>query len=345
MDNGTKIAIANPLLGASLQLDILGRKILCIAIAHIDTRLGKQANNNNTDEEIKVVISTEEVNKLLQYHKSEKSLNEVCKKTARYDSVIVKEDKERGYLHISHVFTDIWANNGTFTAIFNKRLNIYINDLRCRFTIIELEHILQLKSNYAIILFCMVWQHRNEKRPLKIGVSELKSLLGVEGKKSYNAMCNFISRCIELPMKEINTKLKSVLNISYSNIKKGREVEYFTFKTVFLKSESTPPDTQQNVTDSKYYACQAKDLAVLTISGNGKPTLSEKNALAILREYQPSLLDIRMVIVAAKEQKSKGHEIGGGWIRQAIKDRFRPNDISLEKTARKEMEVLYNCPA
>lgn len=345
MNNGTEIAISNPLLGANLQLDLLGRKILCIALAHIDTKLGKQANNNNTDEEIKVVISTGEVNKLLQYHKNEKSLNEVCKKLAKNDSVIVKEDKQQGYLHIAHIFTDIWVENGIFTAKFNKSLNQHINNLLRNFTIIELEHILLLKSSYAIILFCMVWQHRNEKRPFKIGVGELRHVLGVEDKKSYNAMCNFILRCIELPIKEINRKLQSVLNISYSRIKKGREVEYFTFKTVFLESESAPPDTQSNVTDSKYYASQAKDLAVLTISDNGKPTLSEKNALAILREYQPSLLDIRMVIVAAKEQKSKGHEIGGGWIRQAIKDRFRPNDISLEKTARKEMKVLYNCPA
>lgn len=342
MDNGKKIAIANPLLGANLRLDLLGRKLLAIAIANIDTRLGKNANEEQSYQEIKVSVGTNKINKLLQYHKGEKSLNEVCKRVALNDSVIVKEDKKTGYLHISHIFTDIWAENGMFTAVFNKRLNVYINDLRTRFTVIELEHILQLKSTYAIILFCLIWQHKNTHRPCKIGIEELRQLLGTEGKTSYRAMCNFVSRCIDLPIKEINTKLGDVLKVSYTIEKIRKKAAYFVFDTKYAQAEETSDTPKYENTAKSYFADCAKELTALTIAENGKPTLSEKNALAFLEKFNLNLLDIRLVIAAAKEQKSKGVVIGGGWIRQALKDRYRPNDINLVIKASNETMILQN---
>ncbi|MDW0111514.1 replication initiation protein [Sporosarcina aquimarina] len=118
------------------------------------------------------------------------------------------------------------SSEGTVEFSFDSKLKPYLLQLKNQFTSYKLTNILNLKSTYSIRLYELMkkWQHLGR---WECSVEELRGILGAKLVKSYSVYGNFKNRVLLPALVELNDKTD--VQISFSEIKKGRKVERIEF--------------------------------------------------------------------------------------------------------------------
>lgn len=118
------------------------------------------------------------------------------------------------------------SSEGTVEFSFDSKLKPYLLQLKNQFTSYKLTNILSLKSSYSIRLYELMkkWQHLGR---WECSIEELRGILGAKLVKSYLVYGNFKNRVLLPALVELNDKTD--VQISFSEIKKGRKVERIEF--------------------------------------------------------------------------------------------------------------------
>lgn len=143
---------------------------------------------------------------------------------------------EDGWINLGWISSMQYKHTeGMINVLVDPNLLPYIIDLK-KYTSFRLENVLNLNSSHAIKIYQLLvhclWQ--GEKT---IALDDLRSVLGISNSKSYLAYKGVKQRVLEISKREINEKTD--LNISYSEIKKGRKVEAIKFKITQKAQQET----------------------------------------------------------------------------------------------------------
>jgi len=149
------------------------------------------------------------------------------------EQIIDKEGKVWDGEAISVLSAQKWKENeGCIKLSFAPEFMPYLTKLSGHHTKLFLSDIKGMKSNYAIRFYSMVRkhfnQHQSNKQPprLVIKVDEMRRMFELEQK--YKAHKDFKKRVIDVGINEINAH--SPLSVSYTQIKKGRRIDAYSFK-------------------------------------------------------------------------------------------------------------------
>jgi len=155
---------------------------------------------------------------------------------------------EDGWINLGWISSMKYKHTeGMINVLVDPNLLPYIIDLK-KYTSFRLENVLNLNSSHAIKIYqllvhCM-WQGERT-----ISLKDLRSVLGISNTKSYLAYKGVKQRVLEISKREINEKTD--LNISYSEIKKGRKVEAIKFK-ITKKPKSNTNDALSNQENNSF---------------------------------------------------------------------------------------------
>lgn len=123
-------------------------------------------------------------------------------------------------------------SEGDITLYFSPTIIPYLSELKGNFTKYKLEYVANFKSVYSIRIYELLcrWSFVGQK---EIEVDELKRLLGVEDK--YTRTSNFLSRVVDISVKEINKFSNIKLDCGYR--KTGRRITHIQFDFKFKKTK------------------------------------------------------------------------------------------------------------
>ncbi|MDH5327626.1 MAG: replication initiation protein [Gammaproteobacteria bacterium] len=113
---------------------------------------------------------------------------------------------------------------GTVSVSFTEWVAPYLTKLNSRFTSYKLKNIGSLRSVYAIRLYEMVMQYKDE-HGFTIGVNELRERFEIQ--KKYERFSNLRARVINPALKEL--KDNSGLVINFKPFKEGRNITHLKF--------------------------------------------------------------------------------------------------------------------
>ena len=123
-------------------------------------------------------------------------------------------------------------SEGDITLYFSPTIIPYLSELKGNFTKYKLEYVANFKSVYSIRIYELLcrWSFVGQK---ETEVDELKRLLGVEDK--YTRTSNFLSRVVDISVKEINKFSNIKLDCGYR--KTGRRITHIQFDFKFKKTK------------------------------------------------------------------------------------------------------------
>lgn len=140
------------------------------------------------------------------------------------------------------MFEDKWLNrvgyednSGYIHFRFSEAVVPLITRLGSNFTSYEIQKIVKLTSSYAIRLYELLIQWKQQGTTQKFLIEDLRSKLGVEPEQ-YKELHNLKVRVIDLAVKQINQHTDLI--VSYEQHKEGRTVVAFTFNFKFKKPEN-----------------------------------------------------------------------------------------------------------
>lgn len=341
------IAAGNPLLEARKEYTMIQQKLLYIAISQINYPLfskEREFDINFYD----VILSKRDVIHLLG--NKDKSLYRELEKICDdlFSKVITIEDKNADtYVTKVNVFSrfTIDKKQGCLKINFNPYMKPYLLELKQRFAISPLSHILCLNGTRAIRLYEIILAHKwKNDGHFGISIEQLKHYLVLEDSKSYDRMDNFRRKCLDKPIKEINSKLAGYCEISYETdkeraIREGKKASrsvktiYFTVKdktnTAPVEKEVTPLAIVER---RVYYKRYAAMMVELTANAPESDQFNQNNAWNMLVKYDPGLEALPYYIEAAKEYADNQKEtntdfhLTAGILTQAVKNTWLPNN-------------------
>lgn len=126
-------------------------------------------------------------------------------------------------------FSDFCIDKRTVSFSFHKRITPYLFDLvhyRNGYTHYRFEDALAIPSNHGILLYEFIKQYYNLKKThVRIGVSELRCIMGAGNYKMFNDFRRFI---LERALTEINTY--SYIKVEYTPVKAQGSRAYTTIE-------------------------------------------------------------------------------------------------------------------
>lgn len=330
------VACGNPFFESRKSYTEIQRKLLYIAISHLNPKLGSsQIDFEKNFFEINIP-KRKIINFLNEAYYS--TLKTICQQMAS-KTVIIKDNPADEEFYIATVFSSIRFDRKGLTFKFNEDMRPFLLDLREKFATTPLLKILALESNYAIALYELVianhWKHQFD-----ISLDDLKKFLCVENHKSYTRMCDFRRYCLDLPLKDLNAKLSEELFVGYTTIKAGRKVVGFRFH-IKDKKELSQQDTPAPIQTSFRLGLYARELVSLTATSDAKHRFTEKAAAKLCDKY-PDEKAIALAIEAVKEQryKNKDLQITAGMLTKAIQNSWIPNS----RYRTKKIEEQFSMP-
>lgn len=355
------IAAGNPLLEARKDYTMIQQKLLYIAISQINAPLFSQDHDFDIDF-YDVVLSKREIINLLGdkdpnlYSQLEKICNDLFRK------LITIEDKNaEEYITVVNVFSrfTIDKKTGCLKINFNPYMKPYLLELKQRFAISPLSHILCLSGVRAIRLYEIILANKwKNSGCFSLSLEQLKHYLVSDECTSYNRLDNFRKYCLDEPIKEINSKLAGYCEISYETDrelairegkKAGRSVKtiYFTVKD---KTNTVPAIEENNplaaVEKRVYYKKYASIMVELTADASESDRFSLNSAWNMLLKCDPGLEALPYHIEAAKEYAEKQKEtnkdfhLTAGIFTKAVKNTWLPNNQYYRDQASTEVNKL-----
>lgn len=261
----------NALVQAQFNLSLSEQRLVLLAIV--------EARNNGTMIDANTLISIHASNYAKQFGTDSKTAYKILKAASE-----VLEDKKIKFLEKSPKTGKLTPMNVPFltkagyedhSGYIHLRFSIEVIPLITRmgikFTSYEIQNIVKLTSGYAIRLYELIIQWRDNKGVTqKYSIEELRSKLGVEPEQ-YTELYNLKIRVIDLAMKQINKHTD--LTVSYKQHKEGRTIVGLTFIFKFKtpkKLKDVTADKPLKLTD-KQISVYSRKLAELPELGSDAP--------------------------------------------------------------------------
>lgn len=209
---------ANALIEASYSLSLNEQRIILACAAQLDGRKPIPKDN-------KFVLTVDEYKSLWGgdiktiYRDMEAAANKL------YERDIKKIEKTKKTRMRWVYMAEYQKGEGMVKLGFSPEITPYLTMLHKRFTSYRLSDVAELGSAYSVRLFEMLAQFQ-ETGLLRIKVDDFKERLQLEGK--YGRFANLKARVINPATKELTEKTS--VDVSWTPIKKGRNVETLEFK-------------------------------------------------------------------------------------------------------------------
>ena len=224
---------ANPMIQARKGFDLLGMRIFFLGLRGLNPHLS--GKDKYFDEKFeRLHIPTSELVKLFGNTKYLAELKPACEKL--FDAIVELNYADGGF-KLMHMFDELEyrPRDGLYIQ-FSYKMRPYILDLfRARgYTRINIKHLFNLSSPYAVRLLELMLQYQNIKQfkdrqeiKRKFTLEELRFVLNVPEGTYGDRIDNFRSRVLEIAIKEVVTRTPYILR--YVPIKEGRKVVAFEF--------------------------------------------------------------------------------------------------------------------
>lgn len=348
----------NPLINAQKGFNVMETRLFYLGLKDINPHVTENDIYFDTDFP-DTYISPMEVKNIFGNGKYLPEVKKACKNLIRTSLEINYE----GGFDLYTVFKHIKYKDGEGLYIkFNEDMRDFILDIykgykKYGFTKIEMQQIFVLDSVYAMRLLEVILQFSGEKKKgiihRTINLEELRNRLDVP-ENAYKTMCNFRSRVLDLPIKEIERK--TPYKITYKPIKKGRKVVAFEFK---CDCNSVRKDDEYTKTIESPQAPETKDSPALP-EVEEMEDKAEQELLNKMVSYGFPLRVINALMDTCggvdelarrleygekrvKEKKEKGEKFRTsetGFLRRAIEENWLGSKKEEEKAIEREIEAV-----
>lgn len=355
------IAAGNPLLEARKEYTMIQQKLLYIAISQINYPLFSQERGYDRDF-YDVVIRKRDVIDLLGGKDPNlySQLEKICKDL--FCKLITIEDKNADeYTTVVNVFSrfTIDKKTGCLKINFNPYMRPYLLELKQRFAISPLSHILCLSGMRAIRLYEIILANKwKNSGYFSLSLEQLKHYLVSDECRSYNRLDNFRKYCLDEPINEINSKLGAYYEISYETdreraVREGNKASrsvktiYFTVKDKKNKAQTTKEVEPLAIIEKRvYYKRYAAIMVELTSNAPEGDQFNLNDAWNMLLRYDPGLEALPYHIEAAKEYVERKRQIDSDFhlmasiLTKAIKNTWLPNSQYYREQASAQVNKL-----
>jgi|TARA_R110000765_G_scaffold260609_1_gene360778 plasmid replication initiation protein len=259
----------NALIQASYTLDLAEQRLILLAI--VEARNSGQGITHDSLLKIHASSYAEQfgVNDKTAYTVVKDASKGLFDRYVTYHDKNPKNGKDRSF-HCRWVDKiGVEPDSGIVYMRFTSDVVPLITRLENHFTSYEIEKVANLSSSYAIRLYELIIQWRDNGVTQRYKIDDLRQKLGVEPEK-YKEMYNFKIRVIDLAIKQINTHTD--ITVKYEQHKLGRKITAmsFTFKSKVAPKQVTIDDGYIKMTD-KQIDVFSKKLASLPELGSNAP--------------------------------------------------------------------------
>ena len=226
----------NHIINSSYKLTLVEQRIILGCISKIDS-------TEQFTEEDGFTIRVSEIKDLTTDENMKSLYNQIKQGTNRlYERSIKLNDDDTDV--VRWIYRKRYNDDeGSVTLYFTKTVLPYLTQLRGNFTKYKLQYVSRFKSTHSIRIYELLcqWSFVGQK---EIEVDELKRLLGVADK--YERTSNFLSRVVDISVKEINKFSNIKLKCGYR--KTGRRITHIQFDFNFKKTKKKPEKTPEKLT-------------------------------------------------------------------------------------------------
>ena len=259
----------NALIQASYTLDLAEQRLILLAI--IEARNSGQGITHDSLLKIHASSYAEQfgVNDKTAYTVVKDASKGLFDRYVTYHDKNPKNGKDRSFNCRWVDKIGVEPDSGIVYMRFTSDVVPLITRLESHFTSYEIEKVANLSSSYAIRLYELIIQWRDNGVTQRYKIDDLRQKLGVEPEK-YKEMYNFKIRVIDLAIKQINTHTD--ITVKYEQHKLGRKITAmsFTFKSKVAPKQVTIDDGYIKMTD-KQIDVFSKKLASLPELGSNAP--------------------------------------------------------------------------
>lgn len=206
-------------------------------------------------------------------------------------------------------FEDKWLNrvgyednSGYIHFRFSEAVVPLITRLGSNFTSYEIQKIVKLTSSYAIRLYELLIQWKQQGTTQKFLIEDLRSKLGVEPEQ-YKELHNLKVRVIDLAVKQINQHTD--LTVAYEQHKEGRTVVALTFSFKFKKPDNLK-DIQSDKPEDTFIQFTAKQLSTFSNKLANLPALGSNAPIGSTVEQYATMI-AKDLLDEAKQKKYHKH--------------------------------------
>ena len=233
------------------HLTLIQRKFYNVMLKHVKEELKKDSNK------IVFSISLSQFKQFISNNINDKNhfiYEESLKKMHRMEvvyNVLGKDNKVKGQLE-AYLLNEIgWEKNGTELTvkfslpsfILEAIKNIIKGNNNALYANIDLMIIKGLRSKYSIVLYELCKDYEKAEVPA-MTIKQLKTILDIQNKKSYQRFNNVKSRVLDPAIKELNTNPDVPFTISYTLIKKWKQYTHIKFH--ISPKKALPEDTTKS---------------------------------------------------------------------------------------------------
>ena len=220
------VAMANTVIPLLSNFKINEFRLFQFMLAHYDSRGGK-------DESLTFEATVEDFKSIFTLIDHQNIWNIVADAVAEFGSRPLRwRHKNVSYLRNWFSGAEYYHGEGRFVFRLNKDVEAFFLTLKKCFTKWRLEETKNFRKEASFKLYANL-QQRAKMGTWKVDLSELKTLLGINGK--YPRWGNFKERIIKPCLKEINEYTE--LKVGWTKQKSGRRVSGVEF-TIHIKPEA-----------------------------------------------------------------------------------------------------------
>lgn len=232
---------SNPLIEARKTFDLIGMKIFILGLQGINPHFSTK--DKFFDQEFtNLFIPATRLAELFGNTKYLHGMREACE---RLSNATIELNRPDGRVKLTHLFDELeYKPKEGLNLKFDPRMRPYLLDLvnAKNYTRIDVGQIFKLSSTYAMRLLELMLQYQNVREfklrqeiTREIKMDALRFMLNVPENAYKGRIDNFRQKVLDGPIKEINER--TIYEMSYSTVKKGRKVIGFEF---YLNTEHAP---------------------------------------------------------------------------------------------------------
>lgn len=273
----------NALIQASYTLDLAEQRLILLAI--IEARNSGQGITHDSLLKIHASSYAEQfgVNDKTAYTVVKDASKGLFDRYVTYHDKNPKNGKDRSF-HCRWVDKiGVEPDSGIVYMRFTSDVVPLITRLESHFTSYEIAEVANLSSTYAIRLYELIIQWRDNGVTQKYKIDELRQKLGVEPEQ-YKEMYNFKIRVIDLAISQINKHTD--ITVKYEQHKTGRKITAmsFTFKSKVAPKQTAIDDGYIKMTDKQIDAFSKKLAALPELGSNAPMGASAEQFAAIIAD-------------------------------------------------------------
>lgn len=232
MEIPNKVKKANKLILAQFKMTTYEQKIILLCISKIKTCASKTGKAVNLD--LTFELTGQEIKKFLKLNVNSKGLY------SQLHEISEKLESHKIYIYNKNSFTMIRPfpfcryENEIFTLRFEQSMEEYLLELKDKFTVYNIDNIVDLKSTYSIRIYEILksYEWLNET---VFDLDEFKKIIGVksfdeENQKwmdIYPRYPNFKQRVLLVAQKELEEKTD--IRFNFVEVKTGRKITQIKF--------------------------------------------------------------------------------------------------------------------